>query len=60
MFVLILRDEDSEVMESMGPMGQRAAEQVAGGASINLNHADYSVAIVEDDEAPAKGEKFLA
>lgn len=51
-YVEIVHDESGEVMTRMGPMGERAAEKTEGGASINLNHAEYSIRIVDAvDEA---------
>ena len=45
-FVEIVHDESGEVQTRMGPMTPRQAEKVEGGASINLNHAEYSIRTV--------------
>lgn len=37
--------EPESVAKVMGPMSERAAERVAAGVSINLNHTDYFVRI---------------
>jgi hypothetical protein len=36
----------------MGPLGERQAERVAGGASINLNHDDFHIDILTEAELP--------
>lgn len=46
-YVKIIRKSDDEVVEKMGPMPEGRAERVARGASINLNHDEYHVAIEE-------------
>jgi hypothetical protein len=47
-YVEIVKDgPPEEVVKRMGPMHERRADKVADGASINLNHDEYSVRIVE-------------
>lgn len=41
----IIEDATGKVVRRMGPTGQREADQVARGASINLNHDAYSVRV---------------
>ena len=53
-YVEIVRDKGDKVMKRMGPMGERRADKVADGASINLNHEHYFVRTVE---AKAKKKK---
>lgn len=45
--VHIIEDATGEVVQRMGPMDERRAEKVAAGASINLNHDEYSVEVVD-------------
>jgi hypothetical protein len=47
-YVEIVRFADDEVVQRMGPMSERQADQVDSGANINLNHDDYFTRIVED------------
>jgi hypothetical protein len=42
-YVDIVEDATGEVLEHMGPMTEHEADQTQRGASINLNHAMYSV-----------------
>lgn len=51
-FVEIVCDADGEVVRRLGPMGEREADRVAAGASINLNHEEYTIAVV-----PVEGER---
>ena len=50
-FVEIVKWEDGEVVKRMGPMSERSAERVDGGANMNLNHTDYYTRIVEEEAA---------
>ena len=48
-YMVRIVSRDGDVVEEMGPMTQRKADQVSRGISINLNHAEYVVNIVEAD-----------
>lgn len=47
-YVDIVNDATGEVAKHMGPMPEHEAEQTARGASINLDHANWSVRIVKE------------
>jgi hypothetical protein len=51
-YVCIVEDATNEPSTVMGPMAERRAERVAGGASINLNHSDWHIDIIDEDELP--------
>lgn len=42
--------DPDEVVKRMGPYSGFRAENIQRGASINLNHEEYFVRIVEDDK----------
>lgn len=44
-YVEIVERDTEEVVKRMGPMGQRKADKVKGGAEINLNHAEFFVRV---------------
>lgn len=46
-YVEIVNDQTQEVVKAMGPMSEHSADKVADGASINLNHDDYFVRVVQ-------------
>jgi hypothetical protein len=46
-YVEIYEDATGKVDTCMGPMSRSAAERVERGASINLNHAEWSIRIVD-------------
>ena len=46
-FVEIVNTNTEAIVKRMGPMKERDAERVFAGASINLNHDDYFLRIVE-------------
>ena len=50
--VNIYHTTTGELVTQMGPMGERKADKVYAGASINLNHDEYHIDIepVEDNE----------
>jgi len=48
-WVEIVNTETDEVVKRMGPMSNRRAEKVEGGASINLNHEEYYTRLVDKD-----------
>ncbi len=50
-YVEIVEFETGKVEKRMGPMGERQAERVERGVSVNLNHDDYFVRVVDADEA---------
>ncbi len=47
-YVEIVKLENEEVVERMGPMSEPKAKKVKRGALINLNREDYYVHIVEE------------
>ena len=47
-YVEIVENKTDKVIKRMGPMNERTAERVFMGASINLNHDEYFVRIVEE------------
>jgi hypothetical protein len=42
-FVAIIKDATGEVVKRMGPYTLRTAEKTIDGASINLNHKEFSI-----------------
>ena len=51
-YVCIVEDKTHEPSTVMGPMDARRAERVAGGASINLNHEDWHIDVIDEGEMP--------
>jgi hypothetical protein len=51
-YVCIVEDDGHKPSLVMGPLGERQAERVAGGASINLNHDDFHIDILTEAELP--------
>ena len=49
-YVCIVEDATDEPSNVMGPMNERQAGQVSRGAAINLNHADWHIVTVGEDE----------
>lgn len=49
-YVEIVKTSTDEVVKIMGPMNERSAERVLAGASINLNHDEYSVRIIQEKQ----------
>jgi hypothetical protein len=49
-YVCIIEDATNEPATVMGPMSEHSAERVARGASINLNHSDWHITTVGEDE----------
>ena len=47
-YVEIVKFKGGEVVKRMGPMPERQAEKVEGGANINLNHEGYFTRLVKD------------
>ena len=46
-YVEILEKRTGDVVETMGPMGERNADKVERGANINLNHAEYRTRVIQ-------------
>ena len=51
-YVCIVEDKTHDPSTVMGPMDDRRAERVASGASINLNHTDWHISVIEEGEMP--------
>lgn len=51
-YVCIVKLTTNEPSNVMGPMGERQAGAVARGAAINLNHAEWRIATVGEDDMP--------
>ena len=49
-YVCIVKDATNEPSNVMGPMDHRQANQVQRGASINLNHSEWHITILDEDE----------
>ncbi len=49
-FVEIVKFDGDEVVNRMGPMGERVVEKVESGALINLNYEDYFVRTVSEEK----------
>ena len=49
-YVCIVEDATNKPSNVMGPMDERQADQVSRGASINLNHADWHITTIDEDE----------
>ncbi len=49
MHIRIIETKTNKVVKDMGPVSERKAKGIASGASINLNHDDYHIDIVDDD-----------
>lgn len=45
-YVIITEDKTEKVVKKMGPFALRQAERVERGASINLDHINYSIEII--------------
>lgn len=56
-YVLIKDYETDSIVKKMGPMPERKADRVYSGASANLNHDDYFVVQVSENEFEAQKEK---
>ena len=46
-YVYIIETESGNVIDEMGPMYEREAEQVRRGISINLNYDEYHIDVDE-------------
>lgn len=46
-YVEVVKIETDEVVKRLGPHGERAAERIERGLSINMNHQDYFTRIVK-------------
>ncbi|MCB1718775.1 MAG: hypothetical protein KDK05_26865 [Candidatus Competibacteraceae bacterium] len=54
-YVVITKDATGDIIQKMGPVSNlRDAERIKSGASINLNHNEYSVQILNEDELREK------
>jgi len=51
-YVSIVADETGEPVKVMGPMSWNSSEKVVRGASINLNHREYSVSVTSKENLP--------
>jgi len=51
-YVCIVKDDGTAAATVLGPMGERQAERVAGGASINLNHEEWHISVLTEAELP--------
>jgi hypothetical protein len=49
-YVCIVEDATNKPSNVMGPMSERSAVSVTNGASINLNHADWHIVTIDEDE----------
>ena len=53
-YVQIIKDATNECSWQSGPVSERQAERMQRGASINLNHDEFSVVISETRREDAK------
>lgn len=51
-YVCIVEDATNKPSTVMGPMSEHRADRVERGASINLNHEEWHIDVIEEDELP--------
>ena len=58
-YVEIVEYGTGEIVKSMGPMSERKANKVEGGANINLNHEEYFTRIINKSELQDANREML-
>ena len=51
-YVCIVKDATNEPSNVMGPMSERQADKVHRGAMINLNHDEWHVSTLREEDLP--------